>query len=134
MRRHPVQFLHMTTGHVDAAPPATPPTPARLFELLWRTLSEMLGSATTATLLRRSVSARASRSPGLAGVRIQRQGLQYGYTLPASWTHPGEEGSQALRDLIAELRPVLMELTGALVLKRLDAVPEFRDSGIIFAQ
>ena len=36
--------------------------------------------------------------------------------------------------LVDELRPLLMELTGATILDRLDQVPGFRDSGIVFSR
>ncbi len=120
-----------TSGSSRGRPPATA---ADLFGLLWRTLSDLLGSATTATLLRRSRNALARRSPGVAELQIDREGLEYRYTVPASWSNPEGDGLDSVRDLVSELRPLLMELTGALILNQLDANPQFAESGIVFSQ
>ncbi|HVS76152.1 MAG TPA: hypothetical protein VHE11_04405 [Steroidobacteraceae bacterium] len=112
----------------------TPVTAADLFGLLWRALSDLLGSATTATLLRRSRNAVASRWPEVACLQIDREGLEYRYTLPASWTSPNGHGLDTMRDLVGELRPLLMELTGEIILSQLDTNPRFAQSGIVFSQ
>lgn len=128
--------------HVTIAPLARPasPTPATatdLFGLLWRSLSDLLGSATTATLLRRSKNAVARRLPAageLAQLTIDRDGLEYRYTLPPAWSQTGGDGIVLMHALVDELRPLLMELTGAMLLEQLDRVAAFRDNGIVFAR
>jgi hypothetical protein len=112
----------------------SPATAADLFGALWRALSDLLGSATTATLLRRSRNAVARRRPCAAELQIDREGLEYCYTVPASWSAPDGEGLDSLRELVNELRPLLMELTGAIILNQLDTNPTFAQSGIVFAQ
>lgn len=112
----------------------TPTTAADLFGLLWRMLSDMLGSATTATLLRRSRNAVAQRAPELAELQIDREGLEYRYRLPASWLAADAQAVNTMRDIVSELRPLLMELTGAVILNQLDANPTFAESGIIFSR
>lgn len=111
-----------------------PATAADLFGLLWRMLSDMLGSATTATLLRRSRNAVAQRAPELADLQIDREGLEYRYRLPASWLAADAQAVNTMRDIVSELRPLLMELTGAVILNQLDANPTFAESGIIFSR
>ncbi len=111
-----------------------PATAADLFGLLWRTLSDLLGSATTATLLRRSRNALARRSPAVTALQIDREGLEYRYTLPASWSNRTGDGLDMIRDLVGELRPLLMELTGAVILNQLDTNPTFAESGIVFSR
>lgn len=111
-----------------------PPTAAELFGLLWRSLSDLLGSATTATLLRRSRNAVAQRSPALVELQIDREGLEYRYRVPASWSNPDDAALGAVRELVGELRPLLMELTGEVILSELDANPAFAQNGIIFSQ
>jgi hypothetical protein len=111
-----------------------PITAADLFGQLWRSLSDLLGSATTATLLRRSRNAIAQRSPDLSELQIDREGLEYRYRLPASWSNPDDAAVGAVRELIGELRPLLMELTGEVILSQLDANPAFAKNGIIFSQ
>lgn len=109
-------------------------TPARLFELLWTGLLNVLGSAATATLLRRSAKALEKRTPNAQAVRITRVGLEYAYELPPDWQHPSSEALAALRDLVGELRPILFELTGDVILQRLDRIDAFEEAGIRFLQ
>jgi hypothetical protein len=122
-------------AHLSGSPDdGTPTTAADLFGLLWRSLSDLLGSATTATLLRRSRNAVARRAPDLADLQIDREGLEYRYRLPPSWSAPDDQALSTVRDIVGELRPLLMELTGEVILSQLDANPAFARSGIIFCQ
>jgi len=95
-------------------------TAAERFALLWDALTDVLGTAATATLLRRAVRGAGRRAP-LDGVVIERRKLSYGYTVPLCWqeTHDGEPLA-ALGAIVDELRPLLLELTGALVIRRLE--------------
>ncbi len=124
----------MTLTPVPDAGSRKPTTAADLFGLLWRGLSDLLGSATTATLLRRSKNAVAGRLPSAAELSIERQGLEYRYTLPPAWSQEASDGMDVMRALVDELRPLLMELTGATILENLDGVPGFRDNGIVFSK
>lgn len=102
-----------------------------LFDVLWDAIADVMGTATTATLLRRAAKRGGARDAGrleLAALDISRDGLVYRYQLPASWADPG-----VLRDavclLLVELRPLLAELTGSVVVRRLDDMPELKVCG-----
>jgi hypothetical protein len=101
------------SGQLGAELPAS-----ALFTRLWDALSELLGSAATAALLKRAAR-RAARGQQLAGLSIRRDGLDY--------VHVWNGSMPALRALIGDLRPLLVEMTGALVIERLEQVLELRD-------
>jgi len=103
---------------------------ADLFALLWAGLADMLGTAAAATLLRRAAQGALPRAPELVLLRITRQGLEYRYTLPSSWSSPVSDSSGALSALARELWPLLVALTGSVVIHRLAQVPELRVLGI----
>ena len=97
---------------------------AELFRLLWSTLTELIGSPAAATLIRRSIKRAQAKSPDLARIEIAREQFEYRYTLPSSWSEPDERQTVvALRALGQELRPLLEELTGPVVLHRLHTIP-----------
>jgi hypothetical protein len=129
-----VQFLHMKLMPVANVASPMPATAAHLFGLLWRSLSDLLGSATTATLLRRSKNAVARRVTAAGQLVIDRDALEYRYTLPPSWSQPTGDGIEVICALVDELRPLLMELTGATILDQLDRIAGFRDNGIVFSR
>jgi hypothetical protein len=104
---------------------------AALFTLLWEALADVLGTAATATLLRRAARRAAPRYPELSELAISREKLEYRYTLPPAWAGGAEGTPLALRELVAELRPLLVELTGPVVIRRLERIPELRKRGII---
>jgi len=104
---------------------------ASLFTSLWNALADLLGTAATATLLRRSARRAMARAPELVELTIVRQSLEYRYTLPAIWSDSTEATSGGLRLLVAELVPLLVELTGSVVVRHLARMPEFRDRAII---
>ena len=107
---------------------------AALFTLLWDALADVVGTAATATLLRRAARRAAPRCPELAELAISREKLEYRYTLPPAWAGGAEGTPLALRELVAELRPLLVELTGPVVIRRLERIPELRKRGIISPQ
>ena len=112
---------------------------AALFGLLWDALADLLGTAATATHLRRALRRAASSNKELAKVAIARENLEYRYTLPTTWndwTKPlsserPHDTQAALRDLVAELLPLLEELTGPIVVRHLAQIPELRERGIL---
>jgi len=106
---------------------ATQFSAAVLFTILWEALTDVLGTAATATLLRRAARRAAPRCPELAELAIARESLEYGYTLPAAWKDPAEGTPPALRALVTELRPILIELTGQVVMRHLEQLPELRE-------
>ena len=107
---------------------------AELFDLLWETLADVLGTAATATLLRRSVKQAAARTAWPEPVIVARTGLDYTYRLPEAWKQPGnDEAVDALRIIAAELRVLLVELTGPVVVTRLGRLAALRKWGIEFS-
>jgi hypothetical protein len=98
--------------------------PTVLFELIWVALVDLLGSAATATLIRRSLKRAAERVPGLDGISISRERFEYRYVLPPGWKDNAAGGLDGLREVARELQPLLLELTGSVVLHRLRGIPE----------
>ena len=123
----------MIARPVDPAADGSPMTAAELFDLLWATLSDLLGSAAAATLLRRGTKSLLVHRPELDGLLITRDGLEYRYVTPDSWRVFSEETLSALRDLARELSPILLDLTGVVVAHRLDNIDQFRRNDIRFA-
>jgi hypothetical protein len=101
-----------------------PRTASELFAVLWERLADILGTSAVATLLRRSAKSVARRRTALSALAISRNGLSYGYVLPISWEQPTEESIDELRELICELWPLLIELTGSVVVKKLQHADE----------
>ena len=106
--------------------PAAGLSAAALFTILWESLADVLGPAAAATLLKRAARRAATRNPELAGLTIQREGLLYGYTLPRAWNDKSEGTPPALRELVTELRPILVEMTGQVVIRHLERSMELR--------
>jgi len=109
-------------------------SPAELFDLLWESLADVLGTAATATLVRRAIKRATSQTSWSEPVVVVRNGLDYEYRLPATWKQPSnEEALGALRVVAAELRVLLVELTGPVVVRRLGRLAPFRERGIDFS-
>jgi hypothetical protein len=105
-------------------------TAAALFDLLWGTLADVLGTAATAVVLRRAAK-RATGAPELHRLVIQREAIGYTYIVPTGWREHGAGAPEAALDALArELRPLLAELTGSVVLQRLERVPGLRMLGL----
>jgi hypothetical protein len=110
------------------------PSAGELFDLLWESLADMLGTAATATLLRRAIKHAASQTSWSEPVVVTRNGLDYKYRLPETWKQPGNEKAVGeLRVVAAELRVLLVELTGPVVVRRLGRLASFREQGIDFS-
>jgi hypothetical protein len=114
------------TGRPAGFPAGAELSVSALFTILWDALADLLGTAATATLLKRAARRAQARSPELAELAIQRQGLGYSYTCPPSWSGRSIGTPPALRDLIGELRPLLIEMTGQLVIQSLEQILELR--------
>lgn len=118
-------------------PPAEEPglpedySAAALFDLLWENIADVLGAAATAALIRRSAKHVAERMPGSEGVKVTREGFTYRYVLPARWSERTDEPVEDLRALVRELMPLLAELTGPVVVRRIEALAEFQRCGLV---
>ena len=107
---------------------------AELFGLLWETVADVLGTAATATLLRRSIKQVAARTAWSEPVIVGRNGLDYTYRLPETWKEPAnDEAIDMFRTVAAELRVLLIELTGPVVVTRLGQLAPLRKWGIDFS-
>ena len=105
--------------------------PASLITRLWDELVEILGAAATAALLRRSIKRASEVGAALDGLTVRREHLTYALSVP-SWTEAQDHA--ALEAIVRELSPLLVELTGHVVVRRLSLISEFRNSGIHFAE
>jgi hypothetical protein len=103
---------------------------AQTFEVLWSALHDVMGSAATATLMRRAALQAVHAAPELDGFDVTRERFEYRYVLPASWSIAAPVAPpRSLDVLMRALRPLLVELTGPVMLKRLDGIPELRARG-----
>lgn len=125
-------------GNGDDVGAGTGLSAADLFKLLWDGLADVLGTAATAVLVRRAARRAAARNAELAELAITREKLEYRFTLPRAWTERANAAAAiatadalALRELVGELRPLLVELTGPVVVRRLARIPELRERGIV---
>lgn len=112
-------------------PPDDDCTPTALFELLWGTLVDAIGPTATAALLQRSSKRAAARHAPAGDLIITREQFVYGYKVPPSWTADPAVGLDALRALSAELCPLLSELTGPVVVRRLAGVRDLARCGVL---
>ena len=109
---------------------------AALFAIVWEALADVLGTAATAAIVRRAAGRAATDSPELIDVVIRRERLEYRYTLPHAWSHTASPATQeertpiAFRALVSEIGRLLVELTGTVVVGRLEQIPELRAHGL----
>jgi hypothetical protein len=105
------------------------PTTAEVFERLRDALADVMGSAATATFLRRAIRRATLAHPELATIAITKHHLDYEYVLPTHWT--GNRASlPALAGMSSELEELLRELTGSVMVRRLRALPELANAGL----
>jgi hypothetical protein len=111
---------------------------AALFAIVWDAVADVLGTAATAAIVRRSAGRAAMESPELVDLVIRRETLEYRYTLPHAWSHTAgaakpEQGTPlAFRALVAEIGRLLVELTGTVFIDRLEQIPELRTRGLLW--
>ncbi len=110
----------------DPTAVVNPDAPAAVFAEVWDALTDVMGSAATATLLRRAIKQARGHAPELEGLIITRERFEYRYAVPTSWKTESSSGMGALRALTRALQPLLFELTGFLVLHRLDGMPQIK--------
>jgi hypothetical protein len=107
-------------------------TAARLFAVMWDALTEVLGTAAVAAIVRRAVRRTAPECPELRELVISREDLEYRYTLPPSWSHLATSRPRALHLLVAEIGRLLAELTGTVVIQRLEEILELQAGGLVW--
>jgi len=96
-----------------------------VFRILWDVLIDILGSAATATILSRAARRAQTRSPELTGLTITREGSEFRFVLPPSFDL-GDALPASLQPFLDELRALLLEQTGRVVLRRFDGVSELK--------
>ena len=102
---------------------ATSASPSTILTAVWESMAEVLGTAATATLLRRAAIRAVERMPQLAKLEISRDNLIRYYKVPDTWRTAAEpNGFQELDALLEDMRPLLIRLTGQIVVRRIDAV------------
>ena len=90
-------------------------TAATSFQLLWDSLCDLIGTSATATLIRR-----AAKHASVNALVITKPAFEYEYVVPQHWS---DNGSEELKALVHTLQPLLVELTGPIVVQRLRSVP-----------
>jgi hypothetical protein len=117
-------------GDPDGSRPRADLSAANIFNILRRALADILGTAAAATLLRRALQRTVPNWPELTALSITRESFEYAYTVPSVWNDPTPDPPRALCELVRELWTLLVELTGSVVVNRLERIPELRDRGI----
>ncbi|MEK7284290.1 MAG: helix-turn-helix transcriptional regulator [Chloroflexota bacterium] len=87
-----------------------------LYALLHETLSEVIGGTATEVLLHRALLHASSHDPELAA--LARQSTESG--APLQWWTDGRRGMRYLRAVLRELWRLLIEITGPVVVARLE--------------
>lgn len=93
------------------------------FKTLWDALADVLGPAATAALVGRAAHSALPRCPELGELAIARAERGYRYVVPRCFHEDGATPA-ALRELVIELEPLLVQLTGQVVLRSLDRNPD----------
>lgn len=118
----------------DPSPIAEGCSAAQLFDLVWETMVDVLGSAATATLMRRSAKRAAIRRRDLDDLIVSRSGFNYSYQVPEAWRECRPEPVASVRELARELSPLLIELTGPVIIRRLSAIPDLIRCEVLFQE
>jgi len=106
-----------------------------LFVLLWDTLSNILGTAATATLIARALKRALPSTPVLGDLSITTKKFTYAYKLPDSWRAPDNADATAGFDrLLEELVPLLTALTGHVVVRQLARLEPFAAKRLLVEQ
>jgi hypothetical protein len=106
-------------------------TASAVFEVLWGSLADVIGPTATAALIQRSVKRASADQPELHDVVIARDRFVYTYSLPTSWSQTADAPTSALKQVLRHLWPLLSELTGSVVVRRLEQDPFLRRCGVI---
>ncbi|MHB8873171.1 MAG: hypothetical protein ACYC8T_05740 [Myxococcaceae bacterium] len=105
--------------------------PAALFDLLWRTVADVIGVPATATVVRRCVQRLTGRWPNLAQLTVSKAQYSFRYSTPPDWAEASEQSTAELRDLVREICRLLQELTGSIVVYRLEQLPELHECHLL---
>ncbi|MDB4971142.1 MAG: hypothetical protein JWN44_6831 [Myxococcales bacterium] len=109
-------------------------TAEQLFAIVWETMVDVIGTAATATLVRRSSRRISQRNAQIDCVSVNRDGIDFNYTVPEGWRRSGGDALAALQALAHELSPLLVELTGPVLIRRLVASSDLARCHILFEE
>jgi hypothetical protein len=101
-----------------------------VFAVVWDALADILGTAAAAAIVRRAAGRAVVEHPALRELIISRQNLEYEWKLPEAWSRQRERGRLGLRVLAAEIGVLLRELTGTVVIARLEQIPQLQACGL----
>ena len=102
---------------------------ASIFTILWEAVADVLGTATTAALFRRALKRAMPLHPELGQLVIVRENLRFWYEVAPSWQERHVLAPPALRELVAQLRPMLVEMTGQVVVQQVLQMPALKGRG-----
>jgi hypothetical protein len=127
----------MSLHPITAAPGVRPEeheqrTPAEVFGIVWETLADILGTAAVAAIVRRATKRALPESPELAELVVLHEELAYRCVLPASWSRPVNPAPVALLDLANQIGRLLVDLTGTVVVRQLEQVPELMAAKLVW--
>ena len=94
-------------------------------------MADIIGPTATAALLQRSLKQAAAAAPELREVVIARDQFVYSYRLPASWSHTAADTTASLKHMVRSLWPLLSDLTGSVIVRRLQQDPLLGRCGVI---
>jgi hypothetical protein len=100
------------------------PTAASSFQLLWDSLTDLIGISATATLVRRAAKHAEPMTPSLSQLVITKSAFDYQFVVPPHWN---ENGAEELGKLLRTLQSLLLDLTGPVVVQRLRSIPALAD-------
>lgn len=126
----PIRMAKSDNFSVDDDAGAGDRSAAELFAIVWDALAETLGTAAVAAIVRRAAAGARQHSAELVELVIACEDLEYRYTLPRTWSQGSS--SIALRELAAEIGRLLLELTGTVVIGRLEQISELRAGGLVW--
>ncbi len=121
-------------GDTDVDAGGSERSAATLFAIVWDALAAVLGTAGVAAIVRRAAGRAAVESPELVDLVVSRDEIEYHYKLPSGWSRPAEQAPIALRVLVAEIGRSLVELTGTVVIRRLEELPALRSCGLMWRE
>jgi hypothetical protein len=101
-----------------------------LFAIVWDALADILGTAAVAAIVRRAAGRAAIQHPELRELIISRRNLEYTCKLPEAWSRRPDRGRPGLQVLVAEIGVLLRELTGTVVIARLEQIPALQACGL----
>ena len=104
---------------------ASPPVVRLVFSVLWNELRETIGTAPTATLLRRAIIISNEACPLLEEITIDKDGREYRYDIPTD-VDLDPETCTNIGQFVDNVLALLHKLTGKVLVRQLMANPLVR--------